>query len=73
MSGYDTWLEAPYQDAYAAQERAEYIEAHTCCDCGEVGPHVLEPDEPCMVCAARGVLAVLDTQIAKTEVASVGH
>lgn len=53
MSGYDTWLEAPYQDTCAAQERAEYIAEHTCCECGEVVSEALDADEPCVSCCAR--------------------
>jgi hypothetical protein len=53
MSGYDTWLEAPYQDAAAAQERAAYIADHTCCECGEVVSEQLDGDEPCLSCCAR--------------------
>jgi hypothetical protein len=53
MSALDMWLDAPYQDAAAAQERAEYIAAHTCCDCGEVVSQELDEDEPCLSCCAR--------------------
>jgi hypothetical protein len=57
MSGYDMWLDAPYQDAAAAQERAAYIAAHTCCDCGEVVSQELDEDEPCLSCCARECVA----------------
>lgn len=53
MSGHDMLLDAPYQDAAAAQERAEYIATHTCSDCGEVVSQTLDDDEPCLSCCAR--------------------
>lgn len=56
MSGYDTWIEAPYQDAYAAQERAEWVELCTCERCGYIAEQPLE-DDVCTDCAGAPVVA----------------
>lgn len=51
MSGYDHWKTT---DCSAEERvRAEYIAAHTCCECGEVVSQTLDDDEPCLSCCAR--------------------
>jgi hypothetical protein len=55
MSSYDSWLEEPAQAAAIASERAEWIDAHTCPECGELGVHELAEGEPCLSCCARTV------------------
>jgi hypothetical protein len=55
MSGYDTWKTTD-RDA-EDRARAEYLEAHTCSECGEVVAQLLTDDERCLSCCARECVA----------------
>jgi hypothetical protein len=51
---HDHYLTREWEERCAAQEKAEWIKAHTCPQCGELSRHDLIDGEPCLTCCARG-------------------